>query len=299
MNLNDENEYVIKEGDYVTVTKMGHVVEVQHMLKKNTTNHTLKLDADRYMVIETGEILEYEKSNTRADNMNSLRKTFKKLRYLINNNFVGGRNELFLTLTFAQESFDNGMVTTATKNFMKRLKYRYKDESTIDYLSVVEPHASGQWHLHVLLRFNELDRVFIPSNELASIWGQGFVQVKSLVDIDNIGAYLSAYLADHPVPDDFQPRSDQTQVIVKQVDGKEKKFIKGGRLDWYPPGMNLYRKSKGIVFPEREEMEYKKAKKIVGSVKPHFKKSYHVEKDDFKNTITYEQYNLKRQQNNS
>lgn len=299
MNLNDENEYVIKENEYVTVTRMGHLVEIQHMLKKNTTNHTLKLDADRYMVIETGEILEYQKSTTRADNMNSLRKTFKKLRYLINYNFKGKRNELFLTLTFAQESFDNGMVTDETKKFMKRLKYRYKEQTTVDYLSVVEPHASGQWHLHVLLRFNELDSVFIPHQELSAMWGQGIIDVKRLEDVDNIGAYLSAYLADYPVPDDYEPKGKTTEVIVKPVDGKEKKFIKGGRLDWYPPGMNFYRKSKGIVFPEREDMPYKKAKKIVGSAKPHFKKSYHVEKDDFKNTITYEQYNLKRQQNDS
>lgn len=299
MNLNDENGYDIKENEYVTVTKMGHVVEVQHMLKKNTTCHTLKIDADRYMVIETGEILDYKKSENRADNLNSLRKTFKKLRYLINNNFTGKRNELFLTLTFAQESFDNGMVTDETKKFMKRLKYRYKDETTIDYLSVVEPHASGQWHLHVLLRFNQLDKVFIPSDELASIWGQGFVKVKSLEGIDNIGAYLSAYLSDYPVPDDYQPKSEITDLVVKRVDGKDKRFIKGARLQWYPPGMNLYRKSKGIVFPEREDMPYKKAKKIVGSAKPHFKKSYHFEKDDFQNTITYEQYNLKRHQNDS
>lgn len=182
---------------------------------------------------------------------------------------------------------------------MKRLKYRFKDRTTIDYLAVVEPHASGQFHLHVLLRFNQLDSVFIPANELAEMWGQGFVQVKALDDVDNIGAYLSAYLADHPVPDDFQPKNDTTQVVVKQVDGKEKKFIKGGRLQWYPPGMNLFRKSKGIVYPDREEMSYKEAKKIAGSEKPHFKKSYHVEKDDFKNTITYEQYNLKRQQSDT
>jgi len=62
----------------------------------------------------------------------------------------------------------------------------------------------------------------------------------------------------------------------------------------YPPGMNLYRKSKGIVFPERQDVFYKDVKKIVGSAQPHYGKTLDIEVDDFKNRITYEQYNLKR-----
>ncbi|MDZ4412004.1 hypothetical protein ORL59_00005, partial [Bacillus cereus] len=73
-----------------------------------------------------------------------------------------------------------------------------------------------------------------------------------------------------------------------------KKFIKGGRLHMYPPGMNLYRKSKGISFPDREDMKYKDIKKVVGSLTPHYSKSYHIENDDFENTISFLQYNIKR-----
>ena len=41
----------------------------------------------------------------------------------------------------------------------------------------------------------------------------------------------------------------------------------------YPSGMNLFRKSKGIAYPEREIMTYAGAKKIVGSAQPHYKKN--------------------------
>jgi hypothetical protein len=140
-----------------------------------------------------------------------------------------------------------------------------------------------------------LQRAYIPVLELKEMWSHGRVDIKTLKDVDNIGAYLSAYLADHQVPDDYEPTSDKTEIIVKNVGGEDKKFIKGGRLQFYPPGMRLYRKSKGIIYPERIEMTYKNAKKIVGSVKPHYKQSYDIEINDFKNTITYEQYNLKRQ----
>lgn len=295
MSQNEENQKEIKQSHYVTVTDMGHLIEVQHMEKKNTVCHVKNIDADRYMLIETGEILEKKKSLNRSENENSLRKTFKKMRYLINNNFKGNANELFVTLTFAKESFDSKMVYKDIDKFLKRLKYRYKDVSSIDYINVVEPHASGQWHAHMLLRFNDVSRIFIPILELKEIWSHGRIDIQTLKDVDNIGAYLSAYLADHEVPDDYEPPNENVEVMVKNVGGKDKKFIKGGRLKYYPPGMRLYRKSKGILYPERTEMTYKKAKKIVGSVKPHFRKTYDIEKDDFTNTITYEQYNLKRQ----
>ena len=84
------------------------------------------------------------------------------------------------------------------------------------------------------------------------------------------------------------------EIVTRQVDGQEKKFVKGGRLHMYPPGVNLYRKSAGIRFPERERMRYGDIKKIVRSAKPHYEKTYSIENEDFDNIIHYEQYNLKR-----
>jgi len=82
--------------------------------------------------------------------------------------------------------------------------------------------------------------------------------------------------------------------VTKVVDGVEKKFIKGGRLHRYPNGMNLYRTSRGIKKPDRVDMAYSDIKKVVGSAKPHYTKSIHIETEDFNNVITYEQYNTKR-----
>lgn len=296
MTKNDENEVKIGQNHIVTVTDMGHLVEVQHMKKRNTECHVRKIDADRYMILETGEILEYEKSENRSENENSLRKTFKKLRYLINSNFVGSPNELFVTLTFAKDSYDPEMVYKDFNKFIKRLKYRYKDLTTIDYINVVEPHASGQFHTHTLIKFNDLEKIYIPNKEMAELWSHGFVTIKSLKDVDNIGAYVSAYLADIEVTSEnaIEVMKNGGEVAYKEVDGKKKVFAKGGRLKYYPPGMNIFRKSKGIEYPPKEEMTYENAQKKVGSVKPHFKKSYTVERDNFTNTITIEQYNLKR-----
>jgi hypothetical protein len=296
MTKNDEHEIQIQDSQYVTVTDMGHLIEIQHMKKRNSAVHIRKLDADTYLNIATGEVCEFQKSENRSENINSLRQTFKKMRYLINHNFKGNPNELFVTLTFAKDSFDEKMVSNDIKNFVKRLKYRYKAVSSIDYINVVEPHQSGQFHAHVLLRFNDVKKIYIPVLELKEIWSHGRVDIKTLKNVDNIGAYLSAYLADVELTEEnvLQAVQSGQQVVVKDVEGQKKKFIKGGRLRYYPPGMNLYTTSRGIKYPEREEMTYKNAKKRVGSRKPHYKKSYEIQNEEFLNTITYEQYNLKR-----
>lgn len=287
---------VLKGFQTVTVTKTAHIVEVQHMKKKNTMQTILKLDQNTYVDLSTGEIKEFNKTDNRQQNYNSLRKTFKKMRYLINNNFYGQPNELHITLTYKENMTDTKRLYSDFDKFMKKMKYKYKSLTSLDYLSVVEPQQRGAWHYHVLMRFNELDKVYIKSSELQAIWGQGFVKIKSLKDIDNIGAYLSAYLTDLEFTVDKIDVAvrEHLKIVEKDVEGQSKAIIKGGRLHMYPTGLNIFRKSKGIVYPDREEMLFSDIKKIVGSAKPHYQKKYVIENDDFQNEITFLQYNLKK-----
>ncbi len=279
--------------DLVRVTKMNHIVEIQHMEKMSNGSSIRKLDKHRYVDIRDGEIREFEKfSEKRSDNFNSLRKTFKTLRYLINNNFTGVGNELHITLTYKKNMTDTKQLYEDFKNFMKRFRYSFKEYGSIDYLTVIEPQERGAWHHHLLVRFNDVeDKVFLNPNAVREIWGHGFIKIKTLEGVDNIGAYLSAYLADVELTDDSKATGEE---VTKVVDGVEKKFIKGGRLHRYPNGMNLYRTSRGIKKPERIDMAYSDIKKVVGSTKPHYTKSIHIETEDFNNVITYEQYNTKR-----
>lgn len=286
----------ISSSAFVTVTQTGSIVEVQYMEKMNHAATIRKLNADEYVELSTGEIKQYQHIENRSQSYKSLRATFKKLRYLINNNFSGRKNELFITLTYEENMQDTKRLYEDMKNFMKRLKYQFKNSTTVDYLSVVEPQQRGAWHVHLLLKFNDLSSVFIPSNDLEETWGHGFVKIKRVDGVDNIGAYLTAYLADLELTPETMAVAFQTghDVVEKEVDGQKKAFIKGGRLHMYPPGMNLFRKSKGIVYPEREIMTYRNAKKIVGSAQPHYSKKYEIQTDDFSNTLIFEQYNLKR-----
>lgn len=285
----------IKPTSVVTLTEMGHISEIQRMERQNQQQTIRKISKDEYVVLETGEIKEFNHIENRSQSMNSLRQTFKKLRYLINNNFVGAKNELHMTLTYEENMTDTERLYADFKRFMMRLKRKYKGQS-IDYLNVIEPQERGAWHCHLLIRFNDVGSIFIENKKIAEMWEQGFVTIRSLAEVDNIGAYLSAYLSDIELTDETEPiaYTDGTEIVEKTVEGQKKKFIKGGRLHMYPPSMKLYRKSRGIVPPTRKKMTYEDAKKAVGSAQPHYSKTYDILTDDFKNTIHFEQYNSKR-----
>lgn len=287
---------LIKPDDIVTITSTGNVVEVQHMERMNTKARIRKMDKNTYIDLATGELKEFKHSQNRKDNLNSLRQTFKKLRYLINKNFQGKPNELHVTLTYSENMKDTKRLYTDFDKFYKKLKRRFKD-TTIDYINVIEPQERGAWHCHLLLRFNERKKIYLDNNLVRELWGQGkIVKTQSLNNIDNVGAYLSAYLSDIELTEDNVDIAyrDETKVQTKKVDGKEKKFIKGGRLHMYPPGMKLFRKSKGIEYPKRERTAYKNRKKIVGTKDPHYTKTYSIENEKIQSKISFEQYNLKR-----
>ncbi|MFT9344314.1 MAG: hypothetical protein ABF526_12040, partial [Liquorilactobacillus nagelii] len=203
----------------------------------------------------------------------------------INSNFFGARNELFITLTYRSNMTDNSRLRKDFDRFMKRFKYKYNN---IKYISVIEPQHRGSFHSHLLVKFLDLNNVFIENEIVAKMWGNGFVNVKSTYGIDNIGAYLTAYLTDIEVnvDDDLNNKN----VVEKQIDGQSKKFIKGGRLHLYPSGMNYYRHSKNISEPIQFFKEYGQIKKAdLG--KSTFKKSIIVKNDNFENAIHFEQYN--------
>lgn len=286
---------VIPDTKKVKVINMGHIIEV--MAVENCNHDGLpirKISKDEYIALNTGEIRKYNHSVNRMGNVDNLRRTFKKIRHLINYNFHGADNELLVTITYKENMTDIQRLYDDFRKFIMRLRYKYPN---IDYLNIVEPQGRGAWHCHLLIRFNDVDKIYIPNKKIADMWGNGFVSVKSIKKgVDNLGAYLSAYLGDVELNDDnirYLSEKGVNSYAIKVVDNK--RFIKGGRLYMYPPGMNIYRKSKGIVDPPAEWVEYQEVKKITGSGIPDYTVTYCVYENAIKlNSITYEHYNLLR-----
>jgi len=298
----------IKGQKIVKLTDMGNIKEIMYIEKFTRIPFGIKkISKDEYVLVATGEILKYKnKSENRSEDKNSLRKTFKKIRQLINTNFLGLANELCFTITYKENVTDPKVLYKDFDKFMKKLKYKYK---SVDYINVVEPQGRGAWHCHILLKFNDRKKIYIPNKEIAAMWGHGWVTVKAMKkDIDNLGAYLSAYLGDIELNEEniMECLNDGSIKInqplnVKEVDvnGVKKKFLKGGRLHFYPTGMNIYRCSRGIKKPIEINMSYENAKKIVGGATPTYSTHTVIQDDSGKhlNSIIHEQYNLKHNKN--
>ena len=242
----------IKNDQMVSAYHYGDTVEMATALGGQPVMR--KVNKDIMVNRITGEIKEMHHVDNRADpkNYESLRATFKRLKRLIGANFAGGSSELWITLTYRESPMtDSKRLYADFKRMMRRLRRLTGKE--LAYIAVIEPQASGSLHAHLLLKTLDQSRLYIANKDLATAWGQGFVNVKRLKDSDNVGAYLMAYLADidlNNLDGDFNKKS------------QSKKIIKGGRLSLYPIGMQIYRRSRqGIVQPTRIIAEKREIKK--------------------------------------
>lgn len=182
-------------------------------------------------------------------NRRSLKKIFKDLRQLIAANFEGGKRELFVTLTYtgAEQNNDPKKVHNDFRDFWKRLKRAYSDAG-LGYVAVVEPHASGMFHIHALIRATAAEYLYIPNQTMEAIWGHGSTETERLEDVDHMGAYVIAYMSNAELdPETAEKYAAEGDVVEK--DGK--KYIKGARLDYYPDGMQIHRHSRDIIKPDK------------------------------------------------
>lgn len=240
---------------YAKYKVMGKITEVTMMERKPRQPDTVKISADEYCMIMTGEIKKYKKSESRKDNRDSLRKTFRKLRDIINTNVIDAKNCKWLTFTYAENMQDRERLYEDYKKYWQRFK-RYLKQKGIDtpeYITIVEPQERGAWHIHALYIWDH-EAPYIPNGDISELWQQGFTKTKALTEVDNVGAYLMAYLADVELPDDTVPDQNIKEADVRE-NGKirKKKILKGGRMNLYPPGINLFRRSRGIRDPIEQE----------------------------------------------
>lgn len=222
----------------------GNVVEFIEMSSIPSAPNIQKISAEQYVNLSTGEICDFIKSDTRADNKDSLRKSFKQLRDIVNCNTTDNDCIHWVTLTYADNMTDTKQLYDDFKNFWKRFLYYCKKQnySKPEYIAVIEPQQRGSWHMHCIVIWAH-KRPYIDNNSVfAPLWGHGFTKIQGVpADCDNLGAYLSAYLSDMALSDNG--------------DGKCKKYVKGSRLALYPVGVNIFRHSRGITLPTSEQLD--------------------------------------------
>ena len=278
---------------------MGNIKEVMFSARKSEGGFITKLDKERYIDNRTGEIKNFNHIENRSQDISNVRKSLSLGRDVINTNVTDVNFCRWLTLTYAENMKNPEKLMFDFKNFVKRARSIY---GQFEYIACAEPQGRGAWHLHVLLIFDHV-APFMPNEVVADCWKKGFVTIKRIDDVDNVGAYLTAYLCDVDVEEFKKEYPNMDMGEVKEIEFKDengeiknKKYVKGGRLWMYPPGFHIFRYSKGIKKPEVSEMTYFEEKEKIGSAKPTYSQTILLNDDvsGFRNTITKEYYNILR-----
>lgn len=290
----------IGQEDLVCVKQMGHIFELCYTQHKNSKCSIQLLDKDNYILLSTGEVKECSHIDNRSENKLQVSQSLKRLRDYINTNVIDVSHCKWITLTYAENMTDTKRLYLDFKNFIKRFRYKY---GSFEYIVACEPQGRGAWHCHCIFIFDK-KAPFIPNKEIEILWGNGFTKTNKLDDIDNIGAYLTAYLGDidlsscieNNISYDSKDIKEITEIWNKKLK-VPKKFVKGGRLSMYPPNFNIYRISRGIKAPSKEYYSYHVIKEKAGLRLPTYSKAISLTDNEknFSNKIIYEYYNTKRQ----
>ena len=125
-----------------------------------------------------------ELENKKQQMKSSLNRTKTEIRRLTNAN---PQLNKFMTLTFAENITDLKEANYIFNQFIKRISYKYGD---FEYLAVPEFQKRGAVHYHLLCKLP-----FVEISEMQAIWGQGFIKINKIDNVNNVGAYVCKYLS--------------------------------------------------------------------------------------------------------
>jgi len=209
------------------------------------------------------------KSNTDTDSRErSLRRAKANLRRLINANVGQYGREFtakFLTLTFRENVQNIKQANYEFSKFIKRLNYRLYGTKKVNlkYTTVIEFQKRGAIHYHTII----YNMPYLKADELSNIWGNGFIKINNIDNIDNVGAYVGEYLG-------------------KAEQGKD---IEDDRLR----GKKTYFSSRGLFKP-LEITDKKIVEQVADALldrKPTYLATY---ENEYLGIVTYKQYNIKK-----
>jgi hypothetical protein len=245
----------------VALKVCGNVAEVKYRQSGNFKQRTKKLDKENYVNLATGEVRRFQHGENRLSGKRSLKESLTRLRDYINTNVVAVSRCRWLTLTYKDLMTDSAQLYLDFKSFSRRCRRRY---GHYEYIVAAEYQRRGSLHLHCVLIFPQT-APYMDNKEVAALWGRGFVCVRKLSSITDVGRYLTAYLGDALVeelpclPSNTRIGKMKTVEVTEGGTRVTKAVVKGARLSMMPPGFHLYRVSRGIKPPTMMYMSCKQA----------------------------------------
>lgn len=259
----------------------GKILRIVQYERLRRESYIVKLPGKQYCIKKTGEVLpESKRAKTRSQNLRYVRQSMQHGRDMVNTNIRNLDNCIWVTFTYAENMTDEKKLYHDFRNFNKA--YR-KKVGHYKYIVAVEPQGRGAWHMHCFMIFPE--KPWIDYNDIIKTWGKGRVEVQRMYgDVDNLGAYVSAYLCNLPLQEKAQSEGGHNLNIVTDRDGHM--YQKAQRISMYPAGMQIFRYSRGLDKPKEEFMSREEAEKKISSAKLTFEKLVTAEISTDKGTYT-------------
>ena len=264
MKINKTNNVSLENVKNATVIRAGNNTAVTTTSYYNSRGVIAKLPNGYYLNRRTGEVKKYHihKHGTRLTNLSSVKRAMLQLRYIIESNFFGDKNELFISLTYSKPQTDIKRLKKDWANFVKKL-YRKYPASNLKYIVIFEPQGKlvdekPCFHIHFLLK----GLVNMDKKILYNLWPQGFVDIKSIHYFDNdkheadenpenIAAYVTSYAVNLNTQfvDSEVAKIMQENKIQIVTTSSNKQIAKGARLLFYPRYFRFYACSSNVKMP--------------------------------------------------
>lgn len=212
----------------------GNKIYIKSIKTKRSINPTtVNVGNDLYCNRITGETKPKNKKTCRKVNM----EVFFTIKRIIEANFCGGNNELFITLTYSCVMRDTEKFQKDFKAFWRKLHRKYPN---CEFLRIAELHKNKGLHIHLLIKDMVNKSLFISTDELNEMWGNGSVNVKCIKSVEALANYF-----------------------IPSKNASEKARNKFNLLKDYPAGFNIYSKSKGIYVPKSIEMNLEEIYELI------------------------------------
>lgn len=235
--------YKIADDKVVKVTRFDNgdiKVKGSKNTQSNLSNYR-KLNKDEYMDKTTGEIKQYKKTKYRT--ASSMKSSMKRLTDIFKNNFTGGKNEAYITLTCEELIEDYDTVHETAEDLFDNLQARYKG---LEYVYVMEQQERESWHVHAWVKDTQHKSLFIDNEEIAQLWELGNAYTERVNETDKDINILTNYLS--------------------KMETKEKT----------PAGKKAYYKSRGIKIPKTDKTEYGNLKNTLNDKRLQYDIALHI-----------------------
>lgn len=168
-------------------TKITHNIK-SNISKGNNLISYSRQPGNTYTDPKTGKTIEY-KTTMKKTNKNLKRSLNNTVRPLLENNFFGGNNEVFITLTYTEPMSGLLQLTVDYDKFWRRLcnAYSYLELACIYVKEIQKDRYS--WHIHSIIKEVNGKYLNIPFDDLGKMWGLGNVWINRVSPISDNSDY--------------------------------------------------------------------------------------------------------------